>query len=376
MEIMVCISLLFLSTIFVVGEELCLAKLPSATTICKPMILSQNKVIKIKQTAHEIRVLKLLNLPDGIKNGIASAASSILVKIILQPFDVCKTVQQASNIKLSPLNALIETINRRGFIGLWSGMGATVLGAAPSSAVYFGMYSSTKAYLSQYMSPKLNILTISLSAAIANTLASCIRAPFEVIKQRIQTGAHKSIIEAILYSFKTDGIYGLFSNGKLLSQIARDVPYAIATLLTYEILQSAVKRLIQRHQDYETAHTTPININTANKMSILPLQSSPVLTHIHTLISNIDILMYLCFSNRQFRDAICGAVAGGLGSYVTTPLDVVKTRSYNIPIYIIYYLYNIPTYNIYYIYCIYCMYMYTIYCILYYTILCYMFSYV
>ena len=374
MEIMVCLSLLLLSTIFVVGEELCSAKLPP--TICKLTPILSKSDIKVKQTAREIRLLTLFNLPDGVKNGIASAASSILVKFILQPIDVCKTVQQASNIKLSPLNALIETINRRGFIGLWSGMGATVLGAAPSSAVYFGMYSSTKAYLSQYMSPKLNILTISLSAAIANTLASCIRAPFEVIKQRIQTGAHKTTIEAIIYSFKTDGVYGLFSNGKLLSQIARDVPYAIATLLTYEILQSAVKRLIQRHQDYETARTTPININTTDKMSILPLQSSPVLTHIHTLISNIDILMYLCFSNRQFRDAICGAVAGGLGSYVTTPLDVVKTRSYNIPIYIIYYLYNIPTYNIYYIYCIYCMYMYTIYCILYYTILCYMFSYV
>ena len=340
---MVCLSLLLLSTIFVVGEELCSAKLPP--TICKLTPILSKSDIKIKQTAHEVRLLTLFNLPDGIKNGIASAASSILVKFILQPIDVCKTVQQASNIKLSPLNALIETINRRGFIGLWSGMGATVLGAAPSSAVHFGIYSSTKAYLSQYMSPKLNILTISLSAAIANTLASCIRAPFEVIKQRIQTGAHKTTIEAIIYSFKTDGVYGLFSNGKLLSQIARDVPYAIATLLTYEILQSAVKRLIQRHQDYEIAHTTTAYTTTKNTTNSTtnihsqPLQPLPVLTHINTIISSIDILMYQCFSNRQFRDAICGALAGGLGSYVTTPLDVVKTRSLNTPIYLLTYTY-------------------------------------
>lgn len=73
------------------------------------------------------RKKKLDFLPDGVKNSIASATATALVKIVLQPLDTIKTIQQARpNVKLGPIKAAVEVIKQRGVVGLWSGVGVSV----------------------------------------------------------------------------------------------------------------------------------------------------------------------------------------------------------------------------------------------------------
>lgn len=150
-----------------------------------------------------------------------------------------------------------------------------MIGSSPSVAVYFGCYSSSKSYLTKLLPARLSLVAVAVSAAFGNTVASVLRVPYEVIKQRLQADLHKSTLEAIIYISKTEGIVGLFGGGKLASQMLRDIPYAIATLLTYEILQ---KLVASRNE------------------------------------------------NTKMKDAFCGALAGGIGAAVTNPMDVVKTR--------------------------------------------------
>jgi len=71
-----------------------------------------------------------------------------------------------------------------------------------------------------------------------------------------------------------------FPLGGVGIQMARDIPYAIFTLLTYECIKD----------------------NWVLKKSV----DDP--------------------SNRWWRDMIAGATSGGIGSYLTNPLDVLKTR--------------------------------------------------
>ncbi len=144
-------------------------------------IKSEYSKNQTKQNSHKLFSLTLIKIPDGFKNALASGLSSIIVKSALQPFDTIKTVQQASLTKLSPIDAFMFTIKRKGIQGLWSGITSTVMGSAPSSAVYFGIYSSTKTFLSSTSDTKVNLFIVAVSAAIANTFASIIRAPFEVI---------------------------------------------------------------------------------------------------------------------------------------------------------------------------------------------------
>lgn len=81
------------------------------------------------------------------------------------------------------------------------------------------------------------------------------------------------------------GLGGFFGKGGLKTQWARDIPYAMVTLLVYESLQKAAAR--------RRGPKSP--------------KASP------------------------FENMVIGAVAGGMGSLVTNPMDMIKTRMMTSP---------------------------------------------
>lgn len=252
-----------------------------------------------KKSTEIVKSRRFSFLPDGLKSGIASGLAAIVAKVILQPFDTIKTVQQYQTAtNLGPIGTGIDIVKKRGISGLWSGIGVTVIGSSPSVAIYFGVYSSCKKRLSLMFPPNMKYVVVALSAMIGNTIASVFRVPYEVFKQRIQAGQHLTTWEAVSYSWKNEGIVGLFGGGKLTSQIFRDVPYAIVTLVSYEILQTLLTKIVY---DIETSRKiNKIIDKNDNEKSI--------------------------FETKKIKDAVCGSAAGGLGTLVTTPMDVIKTR--------------------------------------------------
>jgi hypothetical protein len=83
-------------------------------------------------------------IPNSVKNGMASGMAAAVVKTLLQPFDTVKTMMQAQRGRIGPLGAMRDVVSKRGVPGLWSGLGVTVIGSAPSVAIYFGCYSHFK----------------------------------------------------------------------------------------------------------------------------------------------------------------------------------------------------------------------------------------
>jgi solute carrier family 25 S-adenosylmethionine transporter 26 len=156
-----------------------------------------------------------------------------------------------------------------------------VVGAMPSVGLYFGVYSYCKKSLSAWgeeHTPQVpRTVYIALSAAIGNTVASASRVPYEVVKQKLQTGVYANFGQAMAdMSWKT-----LFPTGSIASQMLRDIPYAVVTLLTYEYLKSVWKP--RAEERYPTVPT-------------------------------------------RAWDLLVGGLAGGIGSYTTNPMDVIKTR--------------------------------------------------
>jgi Mitochondrial carrier protein len=85
---------------------------------------------------HSGKVLPFL--PDGIKNSIASAGATAVVKFVLQPLDTIKTIQQAKGgASLGPLGATMKVIKDRGIMGLWSGIDISVRGIMCNLAQIF-----------------------------------------------------------------------------------------------------------------------------------------------------------------------------------------------------------------------------------------------
>jgi solute carrier family 25 S-adenosylmethionine transporter 26 len=159
----------------------------------------------------------------------------------------------------------------------------------------------------------MKLVAVALSAAIGNTFASVVRAPLEVIKQRVQAGQYPSALQAIQSCIKEEGILSVWGGGKLTSQLIRDIPYAVFTLMSYEFLQILVTRTLRRRA--QLARLQRQEKQSSASTIERPEHATPV----------ADIL-YRSFTEEKFRNAICGALAGGFGSFMTNPMDLMKTR--------------------------------------------------
>mmetsp|Transcript_7470 Transcript_7470/g.11166 ORF Transcript_7470/g.11166 Transcript_7470/m.11166 type:complete len:326 (+) Transcript_7470:77-1054(+) len=226
------------------------------------------------------------NILEGLKNGLSSGLASGFVKTLLQPFDTIKTVQQFSGQKLGLLDAGRVVVKRSGLGGLYSGLGITLVGSMPSVAIYFGMYQYSRRTLRE--KTKLSQpLCVALSAGFGNFIASFFRVPYEIIKQRLQAGMYPTTAVAIRSMYESGGIGSFFGSQSIAVQLSRDIPYAIVTLMTYEYLQSLIAKKNKGKED-------------PSKMS-------------------------------HFETLVVGAIAGGLGTLATNPMDVVKTRMMTSP---------------------------------------------
>jgi len=222
---------------------------------------------------------------SGFKNSLASGLAAGCSKLLLAPFDTIKTMQQASLVSgttsLSITKAAQEILKRpKGFLEFYAGVGVAVFGSMPSVGLYFGIYSYCKKTFQQWdyeNYEERQTLYIALSAAMGNTIASASRVPYEVVKQKLQTKAYASMGEAM----RDMSLTTLFPTGGIASQMLRDIPYAIVTLLTYEHLKSVWKARAE-----------------------------------------------ICYPKVPVRawDLLIGGLSGGVGSYVTNPMDVIKTR--------------------------------------------------
>jgi len=258
----------------------------------------------------------------GLKNSLASALGAICSKTALAPFDTIKTIQQ-EHITTSTISSLsfydaAQLVLKRGqgFLGFYAGLGVAAIGAMPSVGLYFGIYSYSKNIVGPYLQQNfgsgksltasiptndvesrdrlLRTLTIATSAAIGNTIASISRVPYEVVKQKLQMNQYPNTWVA-LTSMMTEGgkltIRPFFPLGGISSQMARDIPYAIFTLLTYEYLRD---NWVNKHNSIQPSSSKS---KTSSKLA-----------------------------SGWWRDMVAGAIAGGVGSYLTNPLDVIKTR--------------------------------------------------
>ncbi|CAM9813464.1 unnamed protein product [Ectocarpus fasciculatus] len=233
--------------------------------------------------------MRLKNAVEGLKNGLASGLAAACVKTVLQPFDTMKTVQQFSTTRMTLLQAGRDLLARGGVPELYQGLGVTLVGSMPAVGVYFGLYQFVKNQLdAKYdISP---YLSITVSAGVGNFIASFFRVPYEVVKQRLQVGQYPTTMVAINSIYNEGGLLGFFGKGGLKMQWARDIPYAMVTLLVYETLQkAAARRKGPPGTKKKGAKANPI------------------------------------------ENMIIGAIAGGMGSLVTNPMDMIKTRMMTSP---------------------------------------------
>lgn len=208
---------------------------------------------------------------------LAGAVAGTAVDVVLFPLDTFKTRVQAAGTAAVARAQLLR--------GLYAGIAPAVVASAPAAAAFFGTYDALKRVLADTIPDghgRYAPVAHMLAAAGGDVASSTVRAPFEVVKQRLQAGMHASSGDAIRSVWRTSGFRGFYAGYGSL--VLRELPFDALQFPLYEALKSrwAARRAASGHPDGGRLQT--------------------------------------------WQTSACGSAAGAVSAAVTTPLDVVKTR--------------------------------------------------
>jgi solute carrier family 25 (mitochondrial S-adenosylmethionine transporter), member 26 len=155
--------------------------------------------------------------------------------------------------------------------------------AAPTRSVLtFGSYEMYKSALLDRFKNVKPIFMVALAACLGDFTGSVWVFPTDVVKQKVQGGIYAQTGEAIRSIWASRGLLGFYEG--YLSALARDIPFRVAQLTTYEYTKDVY-----------------LGIKKKRAAAGATVELSPA------------------------EAALVGAVAGTVAAFVTCPLDRFKT---------------------------------------------------
>lgn len=219
------------------------------------------------------------SLPETTPLGIvamAGAVAGVAEHCAMYPVDSVKTRMQSIKCEKQHrvgIYRMLETmVKEEGMLRPMRGVNAMVAGAGPAHAMYFGCLETGKTMAAKFhIAPHVGD---GAAAVFATMLHDAVMTPAEVVKQRMQMccSPYTSSLECTRTIHRTEGLRAFYrSYGTALSM---NIPFQTAMVMTYGVVQ----RSFNPDKSYNPG--------------------------IHFL---------------------AGAVAGGVASTITMPLDVCKT---------------------------------------------------
>lgn len=231
------------------------------------------------EAATVVAVPPPVEIPAGsvLTSALAGGLACALSTSVLYPVDTIKTRVQASSLSFREIFSSLPQIGVR---GLYRGSIPAILGQFSSHGLRTGIFEASKLVLIN-VAPNLPEFQVQSIASFCSTfLGTAVRIPCEVLKQRLQAGIFDNVGEAIVGTWNQDGLKGFFrGTGATLS---REVPFYVAGTSLYTESKKAVQKLLERELE-------------------------------------------------PWETVLVGALSGGLAAVVTTPFDVMKTRTMTAP---------------------------------------------
>merc|ERR1712087_815603 len=197
---------------------------------------------------------------------IAGGCAGTTVDVVMYPLDTLKTRMQATG----------GFWKAGGFNGVYNGVLATALGAAPGAAMFFSAYEGMKPKLKALNGGHEHWLQHACSASCGEVAACLVRVPTAVVTQNMQVGQYSTFMQAVQGIASSEAGMLSFYRG-FWTTVAREIPFSFIQFPLYERLKLTWSKM-------QGSETTPS------------------------------------------QGAACGSFAGAVAAAVTTPLDVVKTR--------------------------------------------------
>ncbi|KAK4436053.1 putative S-adenosylmethionine carrier 2, chloroplastic [Sesamum alatum] len=207
-----------------------------------------------------------------LKSALAGGISCSLSAALMHPVDTVKTRVQASTLSFPEILAKLPQLGVR---GLYMGSIPAILGQFSSHGLRTGIFEASKFVLINVAPTLPEVQVHSVLSFVSTFLGTAMRIPCEVLKQRLQAGLYDNVGEALVGTWREDGLGGFFRGTGMT--LCREIPFYVAGTGLYTESKKAVQRLVGREL-------------------------------------------------KQWETIAVGAITGGLTAVLTTPFDVIKTR--------------------------------------------------
>ncbi|KAF9679969.1 hypothetical protein SADUNF_Sadunf06G0071000 [Salix dunnii] len=177
---------------------------------------------------------------------IGGGMAGITAASATYPLDLVRTrlAAQRNTIYYRGILHAFHTICREeGLLGLYKGLGATLLGVGPSIAISFSVYESLRSFW-QSKRPNDSTVMVSLACGSLSGIASSTATfPLDLVRRRMQLeGAGgrarvytTGLIGAFSHIIKTEGLRGMYRG--ILPEYYKVVPGVGIVFMTYETLK-------------------------------------------------------------------------------------------------------------------------------------------
>ncbi|CAA2971497.1 mitochondrial substrate carrier family B-like [Olea europaea subsp. europaea] len=181
----------------------------------------------------------LVHFVGGGLSGITAASATY-------PLDLVRTrlAAQRNAIYYQGIWHAVRTICRdEGFLGLYKGLGATLLGVGPSIAISFSVYETLRSYWHSQR-PNDSAVAVSLACGSLSGIASSTATfPLDLVRRRMQLeGAagrarvyNTGLLGTFRHIIRAEGLHGLYRG--IMPEYYKVVPSAGIIFMTYETLR-------------------------------------------------------------------------------------------------------------------------------------------
>ncbi|KAK9920571.1 hypothetical protein M0R45_029124 [Rubus argutus] len=168
------------------------------------------------------------------------------------PLDLVRTrlAAQRNALYYRGIGHAFHTICREeGFLGLYKGLGATLLGVGPSIAISFSVYEALRSFW-QSQRPNDSTVMVSLACGSLSGIASSTATfPLDLVRRRMQLeGAggrarvyNTGLLGTFRHIIRIEGLRGLYRG--ILPEYYKVVPSVGIVFMTYETLKMLLSRI-------------------------------------------------------------------------------------------------------------------------------------
>lgn len=219
------------------------------------------------------------------------------------------TAAEAATTTATEQTTMVLSTNS-GMGRLWRGVNTLMVGCIPAHALYFSTYEAVKHSLLQEngdLSPTGG-MAAGAAAAISHDV---IMSPLDTVKQRLQLGHYRGMMDALHSITKYEGHSGLFRSFPIT--LLTNIPYGMIMVSTNEMM----KQKLQQHGGEEQQQ--PLTIRTCIVASSVGGMTAAALT---TPLDRLKTFL----QTQQLQPALCGQ-QGSCPKLTGPPLELNRALS-------------------------------------------------